>query len=121
MNIVIGLTSICFKIHYEEEGSMYMNPNRFPIFFCLLAVSFSLSKNVNAQTPVTPQEPINQDKMECYSIPTEIDGLEFEKSLKCITKDSICYVLRGVGISCVPRNGKYPPELPNLTPTKTYP
>ncbi|WP_411824395.1 hypothetical protein [Leptospira sp. 'Mane'] len=98
-----------------------MNPNRFLIFLCLLVAGFSLSESLNAQETPTPKELIVRDKMECYSIPTEIDGIEFEKSLKCVTKDSICYVLRGVGMSCVPRNGLYPPEVPNLNPIKTYP
>ncbi|TGN17095.1 hypothetical protein EHS15_18115 [Leptospira idonii] len=97
-----------------------MNPFRFPIFFYLILVSFVLSGTVFAQETPTPQETFIQDKMECHSIPTEIDGLEFEKSLKCITKDSICYVIRGVGLSCVPRNGKYSESLPNLNPSPKY-
>lgn len=77
--------------------------------------------SVFAQESKSPTQIFTEDKMECYSIPTEIDGLEYSKAIKCISKDSICYIIQGFAMSCVPRNGNYPPELPNLTPKTTLP
>ncbi|MDZ4725002.1 MAG: hypothetical protein SH817_02510 [Leptospira sp.] len=96
-----------------------MNSFRFLIFFSL--TSLTLFFSLNAQENPSPKELISQDKMECYSIPTEIDNLDYQKSVKCITKDAICYIIQGFAMSCIPRSGKYPAEIPDLTPKPVYP
>jgi len=51
--------------------------------------------------------PDPQDRFQCTKIPTQVDGVEYDKSLKCETKDAICYVIEGFAMSCVP---KFPPS-----------
>ncbi|MCW7468962.1 hypothetical protein [Leptospira kanakyensis] len=97
-----------------------MNRNRFPSFFYPLTFLLLSLTALMAQEK-TPQELFVEDKLECYSLATEIDGQEYQKSLKCISKDSICYIIQGFAMSCIPRTGRYPAELPNLTPKPTQP
>lgn len=96
-----------------------MNSLRFLTFFYFLTLSLTFS--LFAQENLTPKEIVSQDKMECYSITTEIDNLEYQKSVKCITKDAVCYIIQGFAMSCIPRNSSYPPEIPNLSPKPTNP
>jgi hypothetical protein len=96
-----------------------MNSLRFLTFFYFLTLSLTFS--LFAQENLTPKEIVSQDKMECYSIATEIDNLEYQKSVKCITKDAVCYIIQGFAMSCIPRNSSYPPEIPNLSPKPTNP
>ncbi|TGL60344.1 hypothetical protein EHQ58_07565 [Leptospira ognonensis] len=96
-----------------------MKSFRFLIFFSFLLNSVFLF----AQAPENPsaKDIISQDKMQCYSIPTEIDSLEYQKSVKCVTKDAICFIIQGFAMSCIPRSGKYPLEIPDMTPKPSYP
>lgn len=98
-----------------------MNRNRFLSLFYLLPLLLLSLTAVVAQEEKTAQERFVEDKMECYSIATEIDGQEFQKSLKCISQDSICYIIQGFAMSCIPRSGRYSAELPNLIPKPTQP
>ena len=98
-----------------------MKSIRFLIFFSFLLSILPISLLSQVTENPTPKEVISQDKMQCYSIPTEIDNLEYQKSVKCITKDAICYIIQGFAMSCIPRSGKYPLEIPDLTPRPTYP
>ncbi|TGL39143.1 hypothetical protein [Leptospira perdikensis] len=98
-----------------------MNRNRFLSFFYLLTFLLLSLTTLMAQEEKTPQELFVEDKLECYSIATDIDGQEHQKSLKCISKDSICYIIQGFAMSCIPRTGRYPAELPNLNPKPTQP
>ncbi|TGL86766.1 hypothetical protein EHQ68_15865 [Leptospira congkakensis] len=97
-----------------------MNRNRFLSFFYLLTFLLLSLTALMAQEK-TPQELFVEDKLECYSIATDIDGQEYQKSLKCISKDSICYIIQGFAMSCIPRTGRYPLEMPNLIPKPTQP
>ncbi|MCG6140198.1 hypothetical protein EHR01_13805 [Leptospira mtsangambouensis] len=98
-----------------------MNRNRFLSFFYLLSFLLLSLSTLVAQEEKTAQELFVEDKMECYSIAMEIDGQEYQKSLKCISKDSLCYIIQGFAMSCIPRTGRYPAELPNLIPKPTQP
>lgn len=98
-----------------------MNRNRFLSFFYLLPLLLLSLTALMAQEEKTAQERFVEDKMECYSIATEIDGQEYQKSLKCISQDSICYIIQGFAMSCIPRTGRYPAELPNLIPKPAQP
>ncbi|TGM55938.1 hypothetical protein EHQ91_13700 [Leptospira biflexa] len=98
-----------------------MNRTRFQSLFYLLPFLLLSLSTIVAQESKTPQELFKEDKMECYSIATEIDGQEYQQSLKCISQDSICYIIQGFAMSCIPRSGRYPSELPNLTPKPTQP
>jgi len=59
---------------------------------------------------------IAQDKMVCVSIPTEIDGVEVQKSLKCLSKDAVCLIVEGFAMSCFSRPPGYPSEIPKINP-----
>ncbi|MDF3820711.1 hypothetical protein P3G55_12410 [Leptospira sp. 96542] len=98
-----------------------MDRHRFPFFFFILPSIFLSLFSLLAQENKTPTEVFLEDKLACYSIPTEIDGLEYQKSLKCISKDSICYLIQGFAMSCIPRNGRYSQDLPDLTPKPQSP
>lgn len=98
-----------------------MNRIRFQSFFYLLPLLLLSLSTLWSQETKSPQQLFMEDKMECYSIATEIDGQEYQKSLKCISQDSICYIIQGFAMSCIPRSGRYPSELPNLTPKPTQP
>ncbi|MCU0823115.1 MAG: hypothetical protein MUF77_00550 [Leptospira sp.] len=93
-----------------------MNRFRFLFFFSFFTINILSHHSVFAQENKSPKELFVEDKLECFSIPTEIDGLEYNKSIKCISKDSICYIIQGFAMSCIPRSGNYPAELPNLNP-----
>ncbi|GBF51483.1 hypothetical protein LPTSP4_30210 [Leptospira ryugenii] len=94
-----------------------MKPLQFLSFF-ILFLSLCVT-SVFAQDTINSKELISDDKMECYSIPTEIDRLEYQKSLKCVSKDAICFIVEGFAMSCIPRNGRYPEQIPNLNPKPT--
>ncbi|PJZ47054.1 hypothetical protein [Leptospira brenneri] len=98
-----------------------MNRNRFPLFFYLIPFLLLSLTTLMAQEDKTAQEQFVEDKMECHSIAMEIDGLEYQKTIKCISKDSICYIIQGFAMSCIPRSGKYSSELPNLAPKPSQP
>lgn len=48
-------------------------------------------------------QPDANDRFQCIKIPTMVDGLEYDKTLKCETKDAICYIMEGFAMSCVPK------------------
>lgn len=83
---------------------------------CCLFLFFQMYQ-LQAQETVDPKKIIAQDKMVCSYIPTEIEGLEYQKSIKCLSKDSICYIIEGFSMSCIPRPPlAYPNEIPKLNP-----
>jgi len=88
-------------------------------FLFLLIFTCSLFAQ-NLENP-SAKDIVSQDKMECYSIPTEIDSQEYQKSVKCISKDAICFIIQGFAMSCIPRPGRYPLEIPDLTPKPVAP
>jgi hypothetical protein len=93
----------------------------FRLLFVFTPMCIASLISLSAQENPTPKELISQDKIQCFSIPTEIDALDYQKSVKCITKDAICYIIQGFAMSCIPRSGKYPQELPDMTPKPVYP
>lgn len=115
------LTSFNFFVPIGKAGLSSMNRRRFLSFFYRFPFLFMSLSTLVAQEIKTPQQLFIEDKMECYSIATEIDGQEYQKSLKCISQDSICYIIQGFAMSCIPRSGRYPSDLPNLTPKPTQP
>lgn len=91
------------------------NYSPFLVFSILFSFFVSVSPIKTQETAPDPKKWISQDKMVCYYIPTEIEGLEYQKSIKCLSKDSICYIIEGFSMSCIPRPQGYPPEIPKIT------
>jgi hypothetical protein len=51
--------------------------------------------------------PDPNDSFICTKIKTFVDGVEYDQTMKCETRDAICYVMEGFAMSCVP---KIPPD-----------
>jgi hypothetical protein len=70
------------------------------IFLCWTTLLISFS-NVIADEKANSPDP--NDRFICTKISTFVDGLEYDKTLKCETKDAICYIMEGFSMSCVPK------------------
>jgi hypothetical protein len=68
----------------------------------LLCITILLgSSGIFAEDATNIPDP--NDRFSCTKIPTIVDGLEYDKTLKCETKDAICYIMEGFAMSCVPK------------------
>lgn len=65
----------------------------------ILALTTSISSQEASQENPNPN--LSQDKFYCVSIPTVVNGQEYDKTLRCETNDAICYVMEGFAMSCV--------------------
>ena len=71
------------------------------LIFTLIFMNFAILAQDNSQSSPIPN--LGSDTFICTSIPTVVNGQEYDKTLKCETKDAICYVMEGFAMSCVPK------------------
>jgi hypothetical protein len=77
--------------------------NNFKLLSLFFISIFSLNTSIYSQdsSQQTTNPNLAQDKFYCVSIPTVVNGQEYDKTLKCETNDAICYVMEGFAMSCV--------------------
>ncbi|MCC5813418.1 MAG: hypothetical protein JJT78_01560 [Leptospira sp.] len=71
---------------------------------------FLTSGSLKAQSSPQFPSPDPQDRFQCTKIPTQVDGIDYDKTLKCETRDAICYIIEGFAMSCVPKFIPQPDE-----------
>jgi hypothetical protein len=73
------------------------------LIFCFGSILIQSKLNAQESQPNAPDQGAISDKFVCSSIPTIVNGQEYDKTLKCETKDAICYVMEGFAMSCIPK------------------
>lgn len=73
------------------------------LIFCTGAILFQFEIRAQEAQSNLPEKDVIPDRFVCVSIPTIVNGQEYDKTLKCETKDAICYVMEGFAMSCIPK------------------
>lgn len=82
---------------------MYSKNQGNPTAVFLIGLVMLLTGSLMAQSPSPFPDPDPQDRFQCTKIPTQVDGIDYDKTLKCETRDAICYIIEGFAMSCVPK------------------
>jgi tetrahydromethanopterin S-methyltransferase subunit H len=78
------------------------------LIFCTGFIIIQSKLNAQDTQSNNPEQVGLPDRFVCVSIPTIVNGQEYDKTLKCETKDAICYVMEGFAMSCIPKINTLP-------------